>query len=161
MGEHRSTTVEIDGVSYTAEVSSDGGITVRDHSGSFRVEPRGDGSLRVIGPRTISTAHVVETPGGTWVSVDGDVFLVTIGDAGTTRARAHKGDHDLIAPMPATVVRILAQVGKTVVRGELLIALEAMKMELPIRAPRDGTVDAILCKEGELVRPNVPLLTLT
>ena len=151
--------VEIDGVSYTAVVSSDGDITVRDQNGSFRVEPRGDGSLRVIGPRTISTAHVVETPGGTWVSVNGEVFLVTVGEVGTTRARAHKGDHDLVAPMPATVVRILTQVGKTVARGELLIALEAMKMELPIRAPRDGTVNAILCKEGELVRPNVPLLT--
>jgi len=153
--------IQLDGASYTGEVSNEGVVTIRDHEGSFRVEPRGDGALRVIGPRTISTAHIVDTPGGTWISVNGEVFLVTVGTADNPRARTRHGDHDLVAPMPATVVRILAEVGQSVTRGELLIALEAMKMELPIRAPRDGIVDAILCKEGELVRPNVPLLTIS
>jgi urea carboxylase len=38
--------------------------------------------------------------------------------------------------------------------------LEAMKMELPIKAPRDGRVTAVHCKPGELVQPGVPLLEL-
>ena len=38
--------------------------------------------------------------------------------------------------------------------------LEAMKMELPIKAPRDGRVTAISCRTGELVQPGVPLLEL-
>ena len=35
-----------------------------------------------------------------------------------------------------------------------------MKMELPVRSPRDATVVAIKCREGELVQPGVPLLEL-
>ena len=38
--------------------------------------------------------------------------------------------------------------------------LEAMKMELPIKAPRDGSVKSIACQPGELVQPGVPLLEL-
>jgi biotin carboxyl carrier protein len=38
--------------------------------------------------------------------------------------------------------------------------LEAMKMELPITAPRAGRVKSIHCREGELVQPGVPLLEL-
>ena len=53
--------------------------------------------------------------------------------------------------MPATVVAIKVQPGDAVGERDLLIMLEAMKMELPITAPRDG-VKSIACPEGELVR---------
>ena len=43
-------------------------------------------------------------------------------------------------------------------RDTVLIMLEAMKMELPIKAPRDGRVMAIACRPGELVQPGVPLI---
>ena len=63
--------------------------------------------------------------------------------------------------MPATVVKIEVTPGQTVTRDSLLIMLEAMKMELPIRAPRDGRVTAIHCRAGEIVQPGVPLLELS
>jgi multidrug efflux pump subunit AcrA (membrane-fusion protein) len=59
-----------------------------------------------------------------------------------------------------TVVRITVEPGQRVSKGEVLIVLEAMKMELPIKAPRDGSVKAIACRPGELVQPGVPLLEL-
>ena len=62
--------------------------------------------------------------------------------------------------MPATVVEIKVAVGDRVSRGDVLIALEAMKMELPVKAPRDGTIKSIACRTGELVQPGVPLLQL-
>jgi biotin carboxyl carrier protein len=64
----------------------------------------------------------------------------------------------LAAPMPATVVRIQAAAGAAVKRGQTLVVLEAMKMELPVHAPADGTVVAIKCREGELVQPGEPLV---
>jgi acetyl/propionyl-CoA carboxylase alpha subunit len=71
------------------------------------------------------------------------------------------GHHgSLMAPMPATVAKIEAQVGQQVKRGETLLILEAMKMELPVRAPADGAVTAINCAEGELVQPGVPLIEI-
>jgi len=45
-----------------------------------------------------------------------------------------------------------------VAAGDLLIALEAMKMELAVRAPHDGVVKAIHCREGDLVQPGTPLI---
>ncbi len=66
----------------------------------------------------------------------------------------------LMAPMPATVARIEARTGQRVRRGETLLILEAMKMELPVRAPLDGAVTAINCAEGDLVQPGVPLIEI-
>jgi 3-methylcrotonyl-CoA carboxylase alpha subunit len=62
--------------------------------------------------------------------------------------------------MPATVVSIAVTPGQTVTAGETLVVLEAMKMELAIKAPRDGRVARIACTTGELVQPGVPLVDL-
>ena len=76
------------------------------------------------------------------------------------RARGRAKSHDLAAPMPATVVRVMVEPGDRVSRGDTLLMLEAMKMELPIRAPRDGVVRVVRCVAGELVQPGVNLLEL-
>ena len=62
--------------------------------------------------------------------------------------------------MPATVERITVERGQSVTAGHVLIVLEAMKMELTIKAPRGGRVKAIACRAGELVQPGVPLIEL-
>ena len=62
--------------------------------------------------------------------------------------------------MPATVRRINVAVGDAVAAGDTLIVLEAMKMELPIRAGAAGTVTSIACREGELVQPGVALVEI-
>jgi biotin carboxyl carrier protein len=46
-------------------------------------------------------------------------------------------------------------------RGEALLKLEAMKMELLVRAPRDGIVRAVNCRQGEVVAPGVPLVDIS
>ena len=62
--------------------------------------------------------------------------------------------------MPATVVQILIGPSSRVRKGDTLILLEAMKMELPVRAESDGVVDAIHCRVGELVGANQALVTM-
>ena len=62
--------------------------------------------------------------------------------------------------MPATVRRIEVKPGQAVRRGDVLIVLEAMKMELPVRATADGTVARLNCREGELVQPGQELAEL-
>jgi biotin carboxyl carrier protein len=69
-------------------------------------------------------------------------------------------DMALSSPMPAMVVAVNVGVGERVARGDVMVMLEAMKMELPIRAPREARVTAIRCAAGELVQPGVPLLEL-
>ena len=94
-----------------------------------------------------------------WISIDSHVFELHV-QHGARRRASTTDDDALSPPMSATVVRILVKPGATVAAGDVLIALEAMKMELGIRAPRAGTVTAIHCREGELVQPGTPLVTL-
>ncbi len=96
-----------------------------------------------------------------WTAIDGVVEVVAAPvDTPRRRGRAAAA-HVLEAPMPATVIRIVASVGQRVAAGDLLVLLEAMKMELAIRAPRDGTVARIACEPGAIVQPGIPLVELT
>jgi len=72
-------------------------------------------------------------------------------------ARATAGQ-TLVAPMPATVLKIHVRAGDTVNKGDTVLVLEAMKMELPLRAPADGTIGAVCCREGDLVAADAPLI---
>ncbi len=111
-------------------------------------------------------AHVVVNGDTTWVFIDGETFTIDIEpadqpDAAATRARRRAGGNEaLSAPMPATVIKVLAEPGSEVHRGDMLLLLEAMKMELPVRAPRDGRVKALHCRAGELVQAGTVLVDL-
>jgi acetyl/propionyl-CoA carboxylase alpha subunit len=67
------------------------------------------------------------------------------------RAVSTAAPGSLAAPMPATVQRILVSEGESVDAGQVLMLLEAMKMELTVVAPAAGVVAAVLVAEGELV----------
>ncbi len=63
-------------------------------------------------------------------------------------------------PMPATVVKVIVEVGATVEAGAPVVILEAMKMELTIRAAHAGVVRAVRCAVGDLVRPGTVLVEI-
>ena len=64
------------------------------------------------------------------------------------------------APFPAQVLSIKKNLGDYVQEGEVLLVLEAMKMEIEISSPKDGTVEEILVEEGKKVELGDKLLTL-
>jgi 3-methylcrotonyl-CoA carboxylase alpha subunit len=103
----------------------------------------------------------VRDRGRTWVFIDGRTYVIE-SEARDAADRVHVTDDQvaLAAPMPATVLAIKVAPGQEVAAGDLLVLLEAMKMELPIKAPRAGRVKSLACREGELVQPGVPLLEL-
>lgn len=67
----------------------------------------------------------------------------------------------LSAPMQATVVKIPVNVGDHVVKGDVLCVLEAMKMEQPMKALRDGVVESIHVQVGESVSGGTPLVLVS
>ena len=70
----------------------------------------------------------------------------------TDKAQAATADAEPIkAPMPGTVVRVSCIVGDSVMSGDEIVVLEAMKMEAPIKAPRTGTVSSISVVQGDQV----------
>ena len=124
----------------------------------MKVTTSAPGLYRVIDGDRSWTVAVAGPPDNRWVWIDGRVLRLEAPSTGRSRGRDAR--NELSAPMPATVVSVLIEVGATVARGDTLIMLEAMKMELAIRAPRDGAVKAIHCRTGELVQPGVQLITL-
>jgi biotin carboxyl carrier protein len=132
---------------------------VSEPDGDVTVTPLGAGRFLVSRGGHQRVAYATHAAGAAWVFLDGEIAVV---GPTASRARATAADEQasLAAPMPATVVAVAVRPGQKVTAGEVLIRLEAMKMELPVRSPRDATVVAIKCREGELVQPGVPLLEL-
>lgn len=142
--------------SWTAQVEANT-VTLGPGDHPTAVDPVA-GRLRVLSDAGENTGNAVVAGDSVWVTVDGEVFVFD-----TRRKSRHdrRGGRDQAAftpPMPATVVRIAVTSGQHVRAGDVLISLEAMKMELPIRAPRDGVVRAVHCREGDLVQPDQLLL---
>lgn len=75
-------------------------------------------------------------------------------------AAAPAGGANVIAPMPGTVLNVVASVGTAVKAGDVILILEAMKMENDIVAPCDGTVASVAAK-GTSVNTDDVLATLS
>ena len=70
------------------------------------------------------------------------------------------GGEQVNAPMPGTILSVNVAVGDSVKRGQVLMILEAMKMENEIMCPRDGWVTAIQAAKGAAVESGTPLFTI-
>jgi acetyl-CoA/propionyl-CoA carboxylase biotin carboxyl carrier protein len=68
---------------------------------------------------------------------------------------------ELRSPMPGTVLAVSVAEGDTVVAGQPLLVIEAMKMEHTIAAPTDGVVSALAVREGQQVAVDQPLATVS
>ena len=75
-------------------------------------------------------------------------------------AKAPAGAQAINAPMPGTILAVNVKPGQAVKRGDVLVVLEAMKMENEIMAPNDGTVGTVNVAKGQSVQSGATLLTL-
>lgn len=79
----------------------------------------------------------------------------------TTHLISGSAEGKITSPMQATVVKVMAQVGASVVAGDIVCVLEAMKMEQPIMASKDGVVEAVHVKVGDSVSGGHVLVVVT
>ena len=147
-------------------------VTLRSH-------PRADGSFRLELPTRSVEAEAVESDTGTFLRVDGvshrlrvvrrgaEMTVILAGqnhvlhqiDPLAPPRVESTGDNKLTAPIPARVSRVLVQPGDTVKKGVVLLVLEAMKMELTLSAPVDGTVETLRHGVGDMVEEGTELVT--
>jgi 3-methylcrotonyl-CoA carboxylase alpha subunit len=69
----------------------------------------------------------------------------------------HVGEDRIVAPLPGTVVALLAEEGATLEKGAAILTLEVMKMEQTLRAPFAGVLKSLKCKVGDIVQEGVEL----
>jgi biotin carboxyl carrier protein len=91
-----------------------------------------------------------------FVSAGGESYTLTVPQPGRRRS-AGAGSGDLSAPMPGQVREVFVQAGDRVHSGQTLVLLEAMKMEIRVRAPADGRVSRLLVRAGDVVDRGQPL----
>ena len=80
--------------------------------------------------------------------------------AAAPKATAGAGEHSIDAPMPGKVVKLVASEGQAVKAGEVLLILEAMKMQNEIPADADGTVKKFNVAAGQSVKAHESLVIL-
>jgi biotin carboxyl carrier protein len=148
--EGNSQTIPIDltpgssGTSYRA--------TIGDKTADIELLRAKDGKLDLLIDGKLVTAYISSANARRWVTVNGQTFVLTKPAAGAKR-RGTGQDHasELIAPMPGQVRAVNVVEGDTVTKGQTLLVLEAMKMEIRIQAPRDGKVMKIFAEQGQTV----------
>ena len=117
------------------------------------------------------------------ITVNGNVYDVTVEEgtgstAGAAKAAAPKaaapkaapkaaapagaqGAVKVNAPMPGKILKVNVNAGAAVKKGDVLLVLEAMKMENEICAPQDGTVATVECAAGDSVESGKVLVSMT
>lgn len=100
---------------------------------------------------------------GSSVKVNGKSFTVDLKDAGGSAGAASApvaSGTDVTAQMPGKVIKVVAGPGTAVKEGDTVLILEAMKMEMQIASPVDGTVQTVPVTEGEQVAQGQVLATV-
>ena len=111
---------------------------------------RGMLDLLIDGERV--TAYVSSDNARRWVTVNGRTFALIKGSAARKSGHGHyHAAGELTAPMPGQVRAVNVAEGEAVTKGQTLLVLEAMKMEIRIQSPMDGVVKSFSMKVGQTV----------
>lgn len=101
-------------------------------------------------------APVAPTP----VAAPAPVAPAPVAAPSPAAAPVSAGASTVVAPLPGTILDVKVAPGQAVKTGEIVIIMEAMKMETEVVAAADGVVDSILVKKGDAVDTDATLITL-
>lgn len=121
------------------------------------------GFIRIHG--RIHRYFVSQRDGRIDVWLDGSVHTFTTVETAARRAAVDAASagptgNAITAPMPGTILKLLAQTGDVIKAHQPLVVMESMKMEMTLSAPGDGRVKDVLCHVGELVEMSKVLMKL-
>ena len=109
----------------------------------------------------------LDMEGSVWkATVNGQTFEIEVPDVEAVAkprrsgGRKKKKSGTVSANIPGKVVTVEVTEGQRVEEGQVILILEAMKMQNEIQAPVTGTVATVHCSEGEAIEANVPLVVI-
>ena len=127
-------------------------LTLNDKTIDVEIIRAEEGKLDLLIDGKRLTAYVSSDNAKRWVTIGGQTIVLT------KTSGARKGGHghhhaagELTAPMPGQVRAVNVSEGDAVTKGQTVLVLEAMKMEIRIHAPQAGVVKRLLVKQGQTV----------
>ena len=138
----------------TLDISSNGkvfALTLDDKTIQAEVLHAENGKLDLVIDGQRLTAYVSPDNAKRWVTVNGQTFVLTKSSGEKRSGHVHHAAGELTAPMPGQVRVVNVSEGDTVTKGQTLLVLEAMKMEIRVQAPFDGVVQSLTVKVGQTV----------
>jgi 3-methylcrotonyl-CoA carboxylase alpha subunit len=150
-----------DGVTFQVRREAPGRARIVGPSGEVReveVVRRAGGAFLINTPEGFVPAEAVREASRVWVRLRGRTWVFDV--LRGTRKTGSGPRGDLSSPMPGQVQRLLVAAGDAVEAQQPLLVVEAMKMQLEIKAPHGGRVTRILAAEGDRVDAGVPLVEL-
>ena len=126
--------------------------TIGDKTVEVEVLGTQDGKLDLLIDGERVTAYVSSDNAKRWVTFNGRTTLLTKQSGSRKGAGGHQhAAGELTAPMPGQVRAVNISEGDAVTKGQTLMILEAMKMEIRIQSPNDGTVKKLFVTQGDTV----------
>jgi biotin carboxyl carrier protein len=125
---------------------------IGDQEVNVEIVKASDGKLDLLIDGKHVTAYVSSDNAKRWVTINGQTLVLT--KSSGARRGSHAGHHtagELTAPMPGQVRAVNVSEGDAVTKGQTLLVLEAMKMEIRIHAPQNGIVKKLFVKQGQTV----------
>lgn len=135
--------------------------TLGDETVDVEILQAEDGKLDLLIGGERVTAYVSSDNAKRWVTINGRTHLLTR-QSGSRKSGGghHHAAGELTAPMPGQVRALNVNEGDAVTKGQTLMILEAMKMEIRIQSPSDGTVNKLFVKQGETVEREQMLIEI-
>lgn len=111
--------------------------------------------------------HVRSEGNDTTFVIDGEVYIIDVKDGAeegvascSAAASNTNGGREIKAGLPGSIFKVLVNEGDKVKKGQPVIVIEAMKMEIEVTSPEDGVVSSIKVKQGDTIVNNQVLVTL-
>ena len=137
-----------------------GTVVAAGQTRGYSVLDRSEGRLRLKIGDVTALCHFALDPTGVTIGYEGSTYRFDLWRHPVGLAGSGPGGDLICAPMPGVVLSIEARPGASVHVGEVLAVLESMKMEFPLRSPRDGVVAEICVGEGDHIELDAALVRL-
>lgn len=157
-------TFEQDSQTFTVDLTPAGKayrVKVNDQTMEAQILQAKEAMLELLIDGQRVTAYISSDHAKRWITVNGRTLILTKSAGGhKSGGGAHHASGELTAPMPGQIRAVNVKEGDAVTKGQTLLLIEAMKMEIRVQAPRNGVVKKLSVGQGQTVERDQQLVEI-